>query len=252
MAIKFGKHKAVLRRKELLHDALGIFEFETDPGFTFEPGQFVTFDWDVAGKTIKRSYSVASAPHECPRLGFYVRRVLKGTFTPSLFELPEGTELAMAGPLGHFVLDDSTKVALLLASGTGLGPYISMVRDLLKRDTDREVIVVHGASYEKDLGYREELERMEQSTRGKRRGFRLRYIPTLSRAQEEPQWTGETGRVEQFLEKGRVEAVTGKTVTPEKMVVYACGHPDMIDHAVVFFEGRGFTKVKDIKFEKYW
>ena len=121
------------------------------------------------------------------------------------------------------------KSVILIATGTGLAPYVSMLRTILMKETQRKFVVLHGARYSWDLGYRGELETLARL----RPNFT--YIPSITRPDEDPHFHGRIGRIQAILEQGALEKDAGVALDPEQADVFLCGNPEMIktvtDHA---------------------
>jgi ferredoxin/flavodoxin---NADP+ reductase len=240
-------YNATLTRREDLTDSLGIFwvRFDGEP-VHFEPGQYLTIGVESNGKLIQRPYSVASSPLDA-RDGYeyYVRLVEGGLFTPLLWRLEPGHKMSMKPPKGKFMLqpeDDRTHV--FISSGTGIAPFISMMETLRRQDSPRPAIVLHGVSYVSDLGYRDLLERWQQTGE-----YPVTYLPTVSRgsASENAGWSGRVGRVE-----SSVDAVYDELgLTPANAIAYVCGNPDMINAVDATLLQRGFPE-EQIRKELYW
>ena len=151
----------------------------------------------------------------------------------------------MIGPKGKFLLEpDDDRTHLYVSTGTGIAPFISMMRETLAAGTPRRTVVLHGCSYVEELGYRDLLEDWQAA-----RTYPVTYIPTISRPND-PRNAGWTGRT------GRVEAVVGALchelrLKPEKTVVYICGNPEMILHVEAELMDRDFPEFH-IKKELYW
>ena len=240
-------YNAQLTRRIDLTESLGYFWVAFDgQAIDFEPGQYFTIGVDVAGKLVQRPYSVASSPREKDSgYELYVRLVPEGAFTPLLWLLPEGSPMHMKGPKGRFLLEpDDDRTHLFVSSGTGIAPFISMMRTLRRAGTPRRAVVLHGASYVEDLGYRDEVE-------GHQRGgtYPCRYIATISRpnAPENAGWSGRTGRVETIIP----DVLEERDLTPDNAIAYLCGNPDMIENADALLTARGFPEAQ-IKKELYW
>jgi ferredoxin--NADP+ reductase len=240
-------YNARLTRRLDLSDSLGIFwvALEGAP-LSFEPGQYFTIGVDVGGRLVQRPYSVASSPRELEDgYELYVRLVPEGAFTPLLWLLPEDAPMHLKGPKGRFLLEpDDERTHVFVSSGTGIAPFISMMRTLRIEGRPRTAVVLHGASYVADLGYRDELEgHIREGT------YPCRYVPTISRpnAPENAGWAGRTGRVEAIL--GDVLDELG--LDPGNAIVYLCGNPDMIENADALLSARGFPP-EQIKKELYW
>lgn len=240
-------YNAHLTKRVDLTESLGYFwvAFDGEP-IDFEPGQYFTIGVEVAGRLVQRPYSVASSPREKDGgYELYVRLVPEGAFTPLLWVLPEGSPMHMKGAKGRFLLEpNDERTHVFVASGTGIAPFISFMRTLRMDRAPRRAIVLHGASYVADLGYREEVEGYERGG-----GYPCVYIATISRpaAPENAGWTGRTGRVEAILPDVLDELGLG----PDNAIAYLCGNPDMIDNADALLTTRGFPEAQ-VKKELYW
>ncbi len=198
-------------------------------------------------KLIKRAYSIGSSPLERDYLEFYIAVVPEGQLTPRLSMPQPGTRVYVAPKITgtftlHGVQDDHNLV--LLATGTGLAPFVSMVRTPQVWTPNRRITIVHGVRYAKDLGYREELSLLSQSNPA------LTYIPIVSRA--DPEWSGRTGRVQRLFEDGTIP------LNPERDHLYLCGNPAMIEEMEGMLLGRGYSvhskknPTGKLHLEKYW
>jgi ferredoxin--NADP+ reductase len=241
-------YNATLVRREDQTDELACFwvRFDGEPT-PFEPGQYMTTGVIVDGKLLQRPYSVASPPQVSGTDGyeFYVRVVPVIRFTTALWRLPIGHRMRMIGPKGKFLLEPNDKrTHLYVSTGTGIAPFISMIRDTMLRGDTRRTVVLHGCSYTEELGYREYLEGLERE-----RSYPLTYVPTISRP-DDPRndgWTGRTGRAE------RVVAAVCRDLglRPDQTVVYICGNPEMIINVETELMHRGFPEFH-VKKELYW
>lgn len=264
-------YNATLVGRDELNAQLLVMRVQPDAAlFDFKPGQFAVLGLlgeaprvpeaddeepaAVPGKMIRRAYSIASTNLERRYAEFYVTLITSGQLTPRLFALPYGGRLLLGPrPAGLFTLDRVApgKAVLLVATGTGLAPYMSMLRTMLVADAQRKVVVLHGARYSWDLGYRAELESLA------RLRHNLTYIPSITRPDEDPHFRGSVGRVQTLLGKGVVELLSGMPLDPERLDVFLCGNPAMIDAARELLVGRGFKpdqgKVSGtIHVEEYW
>jgi ferredoxin--NADP+ reductase len=242
------RYNAVLARRGDLTDALAFFWVKLDgEAVQFEPGQYLTIGVESNGKLLQRPYSVASSPRDIGTEGyeFYVRVVEGGTFTPLLWRLDEGQRMRMIGPKGKFILEpDDERTHVFISSGTGIAPFISMMKTLIHDGAPRKAVILHGVSYVSDLGYRELMEEWQRTGT-----YPLTYVPTVSRATH-PENLGWKGRI------GRVEAIVPDVydelgLTPENSIAYICGNPDMILSVDETLAARGFPE-EQIKKELYW
>ena len=212
-----------------------------DP-FPFEPGQYATLGLMGTEKLVQRPMSVSSSADDLSEYEFFIRLVQSGGFTPLLWERTIGDAINIKGPKGKFLLQDDGRRALFVASGTGLAPFISMIDTLRGRNQTRDIVLLHGVSYDYDLAWRKELTELEQAG-----GFPLRYVATVSRPRQCPDWTGCTGRVEAIVESQLDE----HGLTPENATLYLCGNPDMITAVEEIATARGFPP-EQVRKELYW
>ncbi len=239
-------YNAELVRREDDTEDLATFwvRFRGEP-VPFEPGQYMTIGVYADGRLVQRPYSVASSPRTAgDGYEFYVRLVPMLRFTTLLWRLPLGHGMRMTGPKGRFVLeDDDRRTHVFIATGTGIAPFISMVRTALLDGKPRRTVVAHGASYVSELGYRRELEQLQ------REGYPLTYVPTISRPAEPENagWRGRTGRVETTLD----DLCDDCSILPFRTVVYICGNPEMILKAEAIVRSRGLPE-PHVKKELYW
>jgi ferredoxin/flavodoxin---NADP+ reductase len=129
---------------------------------------------------------------------------------------------------------------------TGIAPFVSTVRTLAREaeggnPPSLEIVVLHAASRTKELAYGDELQAFAQ------RYAWLNYIPTVSRPWEDPEWKGETGRVEDILRKH----LDAREMNPTETTTYLCGHPQMVENARGILRRRGFSK-EFVREEVYW
>jgi len=205
----------------------------------FLPGQYVTLGMG----DLQRAYSIASSPNERRWLEFYIRYArnpeTETPLTHRLFDLPVGERLHAGDKIvGRFTLartlpPGDVRHRILIAAGTGLAPFLSMVRAAVEEGDGAALArtsVLHGASHPEELAYRDELEAAVR-----RHG--LRYVPTVSRPLEHPEWTGVTGRVETLLDGDLGLGAFG----PETAVAYVCGFRGTIAESVRSLLRRGFV-----------
>jgi len=273
--------RARLEARRDVAEGLAIFRVHLEADFAFSPGQYATLWLTHGGKTIPRPYSIASSPTSPRTLEFYINLVEHGRLTPSLWEpgvvraLAAGTEdttLVVTGPHGRMVLEQEERRDLVLvASGTGLSPFMSMIRSEEERFQAspetyerRRIYVIHGVSYSANLGYREELEALARRTLTEpARALGLVYLPTISRPQMDRLWNGLTGRAETIFEGCgaddaarpldlEVRTTIRAMLRPDRHAVYVCGHPGTIDNTVRILSTLGFRPRIDLKCEKYY
>jgi ferredoxin--NADP+ reductase len=205
-------------------------------------------------RLIRRAYSIASSSKQGEYLEFYLTLVGSGELTPRLFRLGLKSRL-FVGPkvAGLFTLDrvPAGVPVLLVGTGTGLAPYMSMLRSELEHRGPRRFVVLHGARYSWDLGYRAELMTLARICPN------LVYIPVISRRGEDPTWSGPSGYLQDMLVSGLVEERAGLALRPENLHVFLCGNPGMIQAARDRLVERGFVadrgrQVGSVHMEEYW
>jgi CDP-4-dehydro-6-deoxyglucose reductase len=225
----------------LSHDVMGLYlRLPIAESFPFEAGQYV--DIMLSGGR-RRSFSIASPPHDARLLELHVRRVPGGEYSERLFDQdPQNALLTIEGPLGQFVYrpraaTPGVMVApmLLVGGGTGLAPLLSILRHVAENGIERDMTLYWGVRSECDLYAQRVLEDLAQPRVGVgvgagagRRG-RLSYVPVLSEAS--PAWRGSRGFVH--------EAVLKDIDDLEKYDVYAAGPPAMIAAVRSEFGRRG-------------
>lgn len=251
---------ATLAWRQDLTEDLCVCRFVPEGGaaIDFEPGQYTTLampDTDVEPpRLIRRAYSIASPPSTTDHLEFYLALVREGRLTPRIWGMAVGDWLYM-GTVAHgrFTIADlpRDKDLVMVATGTGLAPYMSMLRQYRGTDHWRRAIVMHGVRYAADLGYRDELEQMA------REDPMITYIPTVTREPADSSWTGCRGRVPTLLEPETFERLVGLALDPEQCFVLLCGNPQMITDTRRLLEARGFVSAAhgmpgNILYERYW
>ena len=233
-----------LSRWEEVAPGLAIVGVEAlEEPFPFEAGQYATLGlMGSAGKLVQRPMSISSSADDLSEYEFFIRLVNEGGFTPLLWERSVGDAINIKGPKGKFLLQDDGRRSLFVASGTGLAPFVGMIETLRDRGQTRDIVLLHGVSYDYDLAWREQLTELEASD-----GFPLRYVGTISRPQQCPEWTGCTGRVEAIVETQLDE----HCLSAEDTTIYLCGNPDMITAVDAIATERGFPP-EQVRKELYW
>ena len=238
----------IVERKDFAKD-LWMVRVAPETPFSFVAGQYATLGVEHSGKRIERAYSIVSSPYE-EQLEFFVELVPEGELTPLLHQLRHGHSVLMRKSMkGRFTLDlkSGRRRHLMLATVTGIAPYVSYVRTLYrdwKKDklpAEIELFILQGASRSWEFGYREELEQYAAEVPW------LQYVPTVSRPWEDPGWQRETGRVEDLIRK--YADLWG--CTPGGTSVYLCGHPEMIETGMGILKRRRFPK-DAVQQEVYW
>ena len=219
---------ARIERREDHTDDLATFWLRPERPVAFRPGQYVTLALPgaISGRMVKRPYSVLSAPQE-EVLELFVERVEGGELTPSLFERGPGDEVGLRGrAAGAFALDTACTHHVMACTVTGVAPFLSMLRDATASGATtsgargHRFLIVYGASGPADLGpYADELAAFA-------RGEHVAAVATISRPWTAPEWTGETGRVEDVVRK-HLDALGWPLA---ETAGYACGNPVMVEN----------------------
>lgn len=206
-------------------------------------------------RLINRAYSIASSSRAKEYLEFYVTLVQSGALSPRLFALSAGDRVFLGPKItGSFTLDavPEDKHLVLVATGTGLAPYMSMLRTGLECGGERRIAVLLGARHSWDLGYRTELETMERLCSN------LSFAPCISRPREEPvPWRGHVGYVQDLWRRELVARHWGFAPSPDNCHVLLCGNPQMIEEMTTLLLREGFTEHSkrnpgNLHSEKYW
>jgi ferredoxin-NADP reductase len=215
---------------------------DTQP-FHFIPGQFITLHFYMDGVLYNRSYSIATIPHQpSEMIEIAVSPFVGGPGTKFLFNMQPGDEVDTTGPFGRLVLrdDEHPKRFVLVATGTGVTPYRSMLPALLQRlqaEEDLQVTILMGVQKHADLLYAEDfLAYAAQHPRLEFHAFYSREAPETIRNHEH------TGYVQTAFE--------WLNMNPTEDIVYLCGNPNMIDQSFAFLMEKGF-ETKHVRREKY-
>jgi ferredoxin/flavodoxin---NADP+ reductase len=255
------EYNATLTERVDITDALSLFRVTPDQAPAkrpwFVPGQYCVLGLNNAEKpelgSVRRSMSIASAPEDDGPIEFYIRWVAKpesdNPLTHLLWKVKSGDRVYMrAVAAGVFTIKDTVglddpRLRVMVAAGTGSAPFLSMLRSELHRDPAADLskwVLLHGASYPADLGYRDELMRMVDRNR-------LKYWGTVSRPKEAPEWRGDTGRVEAFFDGARLDdferrlGLPAGGFTPENVVIFICGLTGTITGTIIPLIDRGFV-----------
>ena len=254
------EYNATLVERVDVTDALTIFRVKPDqmpaerPWFV--PGQYCVLGCNNGDKpelgSTRRSMSIASAPEDEGPTEFYIRFVSKpeseNPLTHLLWKLKNGDRMYMRPvAAGVFTVPDTIgiddpRIRVMVAAGTGSAPFVSMLRSELRRNPGADLskwVLLHGASYPADLGYREELEGYVAKNK-------LHYFGTVSRPKDAPGWTGDVGRVEAFFDGPRLDDLEKRLglppggFTPKHVVIYICGLTGTITGTILPLIDRAF------------
>ena len=235
---KLPRAKVVARRD--VTDDLMVIELEPEIKFSYKAGQYCTLGLG----SVERAYSIASAPHE-PQVEIFVELVPPpdGVLTPLMWQLNVGDSMSIRPRAkGIFTMDERYRHHLMIATVTGISPFMSTLRNYIHLGAQgHKFYVIQGASYQNEFTYKEELEALAGNYPDT-----IVYVPTVSRPTEgrNAAWAGVTGRANSIVE----EYVDKLGLSPSETIVYACGHPGMIEDVRDKLEHQEFK----IKEERYW
>jgi ferredoxin--NADP+ reductase len=222
------------------NDSLFSFRTTRDPGFRFDSGQFVMIGLEVDGRPLMRAYSIASANYE-EHLEFFSIKVPNGPLTSRLQHLKPGDPLIVSRkPTGTLVLNDLKpgKHLYLLGTGTGLAPFMSLVRDPETYDRYEKIVIAHGVRNVNDLAYKDylETELPQHEYLGELVREKLIYYPTVTRESFRNQ-----GRITDNIVDGAMSNAVGlPPLDPATDRVMMCGSPSMLDDTCALLDTRGF------------
>ncbi len=232
--------KATVVERRDVTDDLMVIKLEPEEGgsFSFKPGQYCTLGLG----SIERAYSIASAPHE-KALEIFVELVPDGELTPLMWKLQPGDAMSIRPRAkGIFTMDQKAHHHFMLSTVTGVSPSVSMVRDYLHNNGEgHKFYIILGASYCDELAYDTEFMELAE-----KHPEAIKFVPTVSRpdAPSNARWCGQTGRVnaiaQEYLEKFNLPK--------DDTLVYACGHPGMIEDMKEKLLPQGWR----FKEERFW
>ena len=219
-----------------------VFSFTTtrDQSLRFENGHFIMLGMHIDGKPLMRAYSIASANHE-EHLEFLSIKVANGPLTSRLQHIKPGDEVLISlKPTGPLLLRDLKpgKRLYLLASGTGLAPFMSLIKDPEIYEKFEKVILVRSVRYRSELAYRDyiEWELTHHEFLGQQVRDRLVYFPTVTRERFRYQ-----GRITALIESGKLfEETSLPALDPTTDRAMICGSPSMIADLSQLLDARGF------------
>jgi len=236
--------RAVVTARRDITGELWIVKVRPREPLVFKPGQYVTVGLPEGGTIVERPYSLASAPGE-EELEFFLELVREGRLTPHLYLQPVGAEVFLRrSGKGLFLFDRNRARHFMMATVTGVAPFVSMIRHLAAQPASRapaQVTLLQAASQPAELGYADELQQ-----RARECGW-FRYIPTVSRPWLAPGWSGETGRIEDVARKH----LDLSGFEPSDTTVYLCGNPHMVANLKALLERARFPR-NAIREELFW
>jgi len=220
------------------------------PQLAFEAGQFVRIALDIGGARVARPFSFVNPPDD-PVLEFYGIVVPEGPLSPRLADLARGDKLHVApNPAGFLVLSEipDTRSIWLISTGTGIAPFLSMLRSEVPWQRFEQVILVHAVRYARELVYQELIREISLKRPS------LRYVTFVSR---EAHPGSLAGRIPAAIRDGRLERAAGAVLAPQSSHAMLCGNPAMLKDATAALVERGMRKHRrrtpgHISVESFW
>ena len=204
------------------------FKFVEPPTLTFKAGQFIILNVPKDGATVKRAYSIASAPQDPRAIELCIQHVEGGIASTYFWSLKPGDTVSISGPHGNFLLKEPLDYEpVFIATGTGVAPLRAMIRHLLFINFNKPLWLLFGTRYEHSLLYESEF----RSLSGLRPNFH--YLPVISRPKD---WHGDVGHVQQLFQK-YITDISNKEI-------YLCGWLEVVKAVCKDLEGMGVPKEK--------
>jgi ferredoxin--NADP+ reductase len=241
------------------HWTRSLLSFRTSrpAGFRFTPGHYTRLGLRAAdGNVVWRPFSFASAAHE-EHLEFLAVLVSGGEFSGLLAGIEESDTILMEkSSYGFLTIAQFApgRDLWLLASGTGIGPYLSILRDAATWQAYDNLIVVHSVRYSSELAYRGEIAALVHEEILAASPDRLRYVPVVTRELVPGAFAA---RIPRLIEDGRLEQAAGVELDPRRSRIMVCGNPEMARELRRQFIDRGFrvnwrAMPGQLAFENYW
>jgi ferredoxin--NADP+ reductase len=224
--------------------------------FRFTPGHYTRLGLGSGEDRVWRPYSLTSAPAD-DFLEFIAVRVPGGAFSECLAALKEGDTIGIDKAAYGFLTVNQLaagKDLWMLASGTGLGPFMSILRDPAVWRDFEQLILVHGVRHAAELAWRAEIETLPPPAWRTEAKARLRYLPVVTR---EPGATVLADRIPLLLADGRLETAAGCALSVADSRLMVCGNPELARSLREYLGTRGYATNRrgvpgQMAFEKYW
>ena len=248
------KYNATVIGKIMITPDIMILRVNTDTSrVEFESGQYTViglygsesrsensedeFKNSKPDKLIQRAYSISSHRSASNQMEFYISQVKTGQLTPRLFNLQQNDRLYVSERIvGMFKLSDTppNNDILMVATGTGIAPYISFLRSHIAEHNNINMAIIHGATHQWDLGYYSELSFLTSTFPN------FHYFPTVT--DPDQTWQGHKLWIEEILEKKILQKNTSIEIDPEKTHIFLCGNPNMIKSVGGWLENYHYIK----------
>ncbi|MDR0588800.1 MAG: ferredoxin--NADP reductase [Burkholderiales bacterium] len=227
-----------------------LFSLKIEAKLHFNAGQFVSIGLPATQENhgsesvVARAYSFVNPPHHTPH-EFLIANVEGGLLSPRLAQLNEGDTVWLSAPAGFLNGDDipAKTVLWMLATGTGIAPYISLLNTDTVWNKFKRIVLIRGIRHLEDAVYQDRVERLQE-----RYPDRLTFIECVTRLKDDeglnnnPYHHRIYGRLTSALETGALEACAGDALAPETSHVMLCGSPVMIDEVLGLLKLRGMQR----------
>nr|WP_245200176.1 ferredoxin--NADP reductase [Herbaspirillum sp. LeCh32-8] len=240
-------------------DKLLTFRTTRPAGYAFTAGQFARLGLEIDGEIVSRAYSITSAVDE-DQLEYYAIVVPGGKFTTRLDALRPGDPVWVEKlSYGFMTADRFTdgKQLWMLATGTGLGPYLSILQQKEVWEKFDDMVVVHGVRQREELAYADKFEALRQQAKSQGLPGRLHYLRAVTREEVTPDSGLLHGRITTLLRDGTLERTTGLAIDAAQSRLMACGNPEMVTEVRELLRERGMTPLRragggQFVTEDYW
>lgn len=214
-------------------------------------GQFTKLGIEQDGKLLSRPYSLVTLP-DTDELEIIAVPVAEGQLSPKLHELQPGDSLKVMAPAtGFLVLDEvpASRDLWLLATGTGVGPFISILATVQAWQTYQNIVLVYAARWQQDLAYLPQIQQWQQDY-----PQRFHFVPLVSREAAEGCLQG---RIPDLLQSGAIQQQVGLPIDSQHSQLMLCGNPQMIEDCTKLLVSMGLSKhlrrsPGQISMERYW
>jgi len=243
-------------------DALYSFRTTRPKNYRFTPGQYARLglaDADGVNSVVWRAYSITSSEHD-DFLEFYIVDIPDGAFTSRAKNLKPGDEVLIVKQSYGFMTTDSFtdgENLWMLATGTGLGPFVSILQNPAVWTKFRHLVLVHGVRTADEFAYQDQILAMKQQPQFAALPATLHILQTTTRENALPGSARLHGRITTLLETGELEKQAGIAITADTSRIMMCGNPKMIEDARIILRARGLRPCRraipgQFVTENYW